>query len=118
MCIRDSTKPVQPTKPVEPTKPVQPTKPVEPTKPVQPTKLTISTSLHKSSDKLTQLTHQSYQNSKVSRQNTNNVSVQKKKILPQTGTKTTDIGILGLAFATAASLLGLISDKVNRKKHN
>ncbi|MCI7591267.1 MAG: LPXTG cell wall anchor domain-containing protein [Lactobacillus johnsonii] len=56
--------------------------------------------------------------SKVSRQNTNNVSVQKKKILPQTGTKTTDIGILGLAFATAASLLGLISDKVNRKKHN
>ncbi|MDO5008703.1 MAG: LPXTG cell wall anchor domain-containing protein, partial [Lactobacillus johnsonii] len=92
--------------------------PVKPTKPVEPTKLTISTSLHKSSDKITQLTHQSYQNSKVSRQNTNNVSVQKKKILPQTGTKTTDIGILGLAFATAASLLGLISDKVNRKKHN
>ena len=56
--------------------------------------------------------------SKVSRQNTKNVSVQKKKILPQTGTKTTDISILGLAFATAASLLGLISDKVNRKKHN
>ncbi|WP_436341580.1 hypothetical protein ACSF83_08990 [Lactobacillus johnsonii] len=28
------------------------------------------------------------------------------------------MGILGLAFATAASLLGLISDKVNRKKHN
>ena len=54
----------------------------------------------------------------MSRQNTNNISVQKKKILPQTGTKTTDISILGLAFATAASLLGLISDKVNRKKHN
>ncbi|WP_223658533.1 LPXTG cell wall anchor domain-containing protein [Lactobacillus johnsonii] len=54
----------------------------------------------------------------MSRQNTKNVSVQKKKILPQTGTKTTDISILGLPFATAASLLGLISDKVNRKKHN
>lgn len=54
----------------------------------------------------------------MSRQNTKNVSVQKKKILPQTGTKTTDISILGLAFATAASLLGLISNKVNRKKHN
>lgn len=97
---------------------LRPSKPVESIKPVQHTKLTISTSLHKSSDKLTKLTHQSYQNSKVSRQNTKNVSVQKKKILPQTGTKTTDISILGLAFATAASLLGLISDKVNRKKHN
>lgn len=54
----------------------------------------------------------------MSRQNTKNVSVQKKNILPQTGTKTTNISILGLALATAASLLGLISDKVNRKKHN
>jgi len=105
-----TAEPVQPTKPVEATKPVQPTKPVQ-----QPTN---STSLHKSSDKITQLTHQSYQNSKVSRQNTNNVSVQKKKLLSQTGTKTKDIGILGLALATASSLLGLISDKVNRKKRN
>ena len=39
--------------------------------------------------------------------------VESKKTLPQTGSKTEQVGILGLAIATVGSLLGL---GVNRKK--
>lgn len=115
-------KPAQPDKPVQPDKPAQPDKPTQPDKPVQPDKSVKLDKLVQTEKPVQTESKKSVQSGKVSSIKKQSVAATnqptlatKKRTLPQTGTHTNNISLIGLALSTVSVLLGLAGSKLKRK---